>query len=90
MPTHPHTPPLNYINDLRGNMLHESTIYKAVPWLQQLVASVSLPSSVHVVFVVDKAALGQVFLRVLCLSPVNGIPSLLLATVQRRSLTSST
>jgi hypothetical protein len=29
---------------------------------------------VHVGFVVDKAALGQVYLRVLCASPVNIIP----------------
>jgi hypothetical protein len=42
----------------------------AVPWLRRLVALLSLrrpgfdPGSVHVVFVVDKVALGQVFLRV--------------------------
>jgi hypothetical protein len=42
---------------------------KAVPWLRRLVAGLSLrrpgfdPGSVHVGCVVDKVALGQVFLR---------------------------
>jgi hypothetical protein len=35
------------------------------------------PGSVHVGFVVDKVALGQVFPRVLRFSPVNFIPPLL-------------
>jgi hypothetical protein len=35
------------------------------------------PRSVHVGFVVDKVALGQVFRRVLRLSPVNFIPPVL-------------
>jgi hypothetical protein len=35
------------------------------------------PRSVHVGFVVDKVALGQVFLRVLRFSPVNFIPPVL-------------
>jgi hypothetical protein len=41
-----------------------------VPWLRRLVAGLSLwrsgfdPGSVHVGFVVEKVALGQVFLRV--------------------------
>jgi hypothetical protein len=35
------------------------------------------PGSVHVGFVVDKVALGQVFLRVLRFSPVNFIPPVL-------------
>jgi hypothetical protein len=35
------------------------------------------PGSVHVGFVVDEVALGQVFLRVLCGFPVNIIPPLL-------------
>jgi hypothetical protein len=35
------------------------------------------PRSVHVGFVVDKVALGQVFMRVLRLSPVNFIPPVL-------------
>jgi hypothetical protein len=52
----------------------------AVPWLRRLVAGFSPrrsgfdPGSVHVEFVVDKVALGQVFLRVLRFSPVNFIP----------------
>jgi hypothetical protein len=52
----------------------------AVPWLRSLVAGLSprrpgfAPGSFHVGFVVDKVALGQVFLRVLWFSPVNIIP----------------
>jgi hypothetical protein len=44
---------------------------RAVPWLRRLVAGLSLrrpgfdPGSFHVGFVVDKVALGQVFLRVI-------------------------
>ena len=56
----------------------------AVPWLRRLVAaglsqrrSGFDPGSVHVGFVVDKVALGQVFLRVLRFSPVNFIPPML-------------
>jgi branched-subunit amino acid transport protein len=51
-----------------------------MPWYRQLVAGLSLqwvgftPRSVHAVFVVDKMALGQVFLQVLQFSPVNIIP----------------
>jgi hypothetical protein len=54
-----------------------------VPWLRRLVAGLSPrrpgfdPLSVHVVFVVDKVALGQAFLRVLRFSPVNFIPPVL-------------
>jgi len=54
-----------------------STTARAVPWLRRLVAGLSprrpgfAPGSVHVGFVVDKVALGQVFLRVLRFSPVN-------------------
>jgi hypothetical protein len=50
---------------------------RAVPWLRSLVAGLSpqrpgfAPWSIHVGFVVDKVALGQVFLRVLRFSPVN-------------------
>jgi hypothetical protein len=52
---------------------------EVVPWLRRLAAG--LPprrpgfdlGSVHVGFVVDKVALGQVFLRVLRFSPVNWI-----------------
>jgi hypothetical protein len=73
----------------------------AVPWFRRLVTSLSpqrprfTPGSFHVVFVVDKLALGQV---VLCFSPVNIIqPRLsiltqqsLVAAVRRHSLTPST
>jgi hypothetical protein len=82
---------------------------KAVSWLRPLVADLSsqrpgfAPGSIHVGFVVDKVALGQVFLRVLRFSPVNIIPPSLsklissggwticpiVAAVQRRSLTPS-
>jgi hypothetical protein len=47
-----------------------NTVNRAVPWLRRLVAGLPLrrprfdPESVHVEFVVDKVALGQVFLRV--------------------------
>jgi hypothetical protein len=52
----------------------------AVPWLRLLVAGVSprrpwfAPGSVHVGFVVDEVAPGQVFLRALLCSPVYIIP----------------
>jgi hypothetical protein len=45
--------------------------YGTVPWLRSLLAGLSprrpgfAPESIHVGFVVDKVALGQVFLRVL-------------------------
>jgi hypothetical protein len=48
-----------------------------VPWLRRLVPSLSPPNpgvtprSIHVGFLVDKVALGQVFLRLLLFSPVN-------------------
>jgi hypothetical protein len=51
-----------------------------VPWVRWLVAGLSprrpgfAPGSVHVGFVVDKVALGQVFLRVLPFYPVSIIP----------------
>jgi hypothetical protein len=47
-----------------------------MPWLRRLVAAVSLrrPGSVSVGFVMDKVALGQVFLRGLQFSPVTVIP----------------
>jgi small ligand-binding sensory domain FIST len=54
---------------------------KAAPWLRQLVAGLSprnpmlAPGSIHVGFVVDKVALGQVFLRVLRFSLLNIIHS---------------
>jgi hypothetical protein len=48
----------------------------AKPWLRLLVPSLSLrrPGSVRVGFVMDKVAVGQVFLQVLHFSPVNIIP----------------
>jgi hypothetical protein len=56
---------------------------KAVPWLRRLVAGLLPqmsgfdPGSVHVGFMVDKVALGQVFPRVFRFSPVNFIPPVL-------------
>jgi hypothetical protein len=53
---------------------------KAVPWLRRLVAGLPPrrpgfdPESVHVGFVVDKVAQGQVVPRVLRFPPVNVIP----------------
>jgi hypothetical protein len=60
-----------------------NNVSPAVPWLQRLVAGLSprrpgfAPGSIHVGFVVDKVALGQVFLRILRFSPSNIIPPLL-------------
>jgi hypothetical protein len=56
---------------------------KTVPWFRRLVAGLSPwkpgfdPGSVHVGFVVDNVALGQVFPRVLRFSHVNFIPPVL-------------
>ena len=56
---------------------------QAVPWLRRLVAGLSPRrpgfdlGSVHVGFVVDKVALGQIFPRILRFSPVNLIPPVL-------------
>jgi hypothetical protein len=53
---------------------------EAVPWLRSSVAGLSprrsrfAPGSIHVRFVVDKVALGQVFLGVLRFYPVSIIP----------------
>jgi hypothetical protein len=67
----------------------ENSIYEnilsvwAVPWLRRLVAGLPPrmpwfdPGSVHVGFVVDKAALGQVSPRVLRFPPVIFIPPVL-------------
>jgi hypothetical protein len=55
----------------------------AAPWLRRLVAGLSSrrpgfdPGSVHVGFMVDKLALGQVSPQVLRFSPVNFIPLVL-------------
>jgi hypothetical protein len=68
------------------------TIVKAVPWLKRLVAGLSPrrpgfdPGSVHVGFVVDKVALGQVFPGVLLFSSVNFIPPVLHYTEKRKKL----
>ena len=63
----------------------------AVPWLRRLVAGLPPrrhgfdPGSVHVGFVVDKVALGQVFPpRVLRFSPVNFIPPVLHYTEKQK------
>jgi hypothetical protein len=51
-----------------------------VPWLRSLVAGLSprrpgfAPGAIHVGFVLDKVALGQVFILVIQFSPVNIIP----------------
>jgi hypothetical protein len=56
---------------------------QAVPWLRRLAAGLPPrrpgfdPGSVHVGFVVDEVALGQVFPRALRFSPVNFIPPVL-------------
>jgi hypothetical protein len=46
---------------------------QAVPWIRLLIAGLSpkRPGLIHVGFLVDRVALGQVFLRVLRFSPVN-------------------
>jgi hypothetical protein len=68
---------------LSKNYSSTKTCVKAVPWLRRLVAGLPPrtpgfdPGSVHVGFVVDKVALGQVFPRVLRFSPVNIIPLVL-------------
>jgi hypothetical protein len=67
-------------------------IGRAVPRLRQLVAGLPSrrpgfnPGSVHVGFVVDKVALGQVFPRVLRFSPVNVIPPVLHYLDKRKKL----
>jgi hypothetical protein len=67
-------------NTSQMTILNMSKEPLAVPWLRQLVASLRLwrprfvPGSVHVGFMVDKVALGQVFLQVLLFPPVSIIP----------------
>jgi hypothetical protein len=64
----------------------------AVPWFRRLAAGLSPrrpgfdPGSVHVGFVVDKMALGQVYLRVLRFSPVNFIPPVLHYSDKRKEV----
>jgi hypothetical protein len=77
------------INQLTNNADSERRFSEAqveavvVPWLRRLVAGLSPrrpgfdPSPVHVGFMVDKVALGQVSPRVLRFSPVNLIPPVL-------------
>ena len=55
-----------------------------MPWLRRFD-----PVSVHVGFVVDKVALGQVFPRVLRFYPVNLIPPMLHYTEKREKKQSS-
>jgi hypothetical protein len=51
------------------------SLKKAMPWLGWLVASLSADTQVCTQgFVMDKVALGQIFFRVLCFSPVSIIP----------------
>jgi hypothetical protein len=65
-----------------GRIVHPHVIYeygeaRAVPWVRSSVAGLSLrrpgfaSGSIHVEFMMDKAALGQVFVQVLRFSPVN-------------------
>jgi hypothetical protein len=63
-----------------GALLGDAITGKSVPWLRRLVAALPPrrpgfdPGSVHVEFVVEKVALGQVFPQVLRFYPVNFIP----------------
>jgi hypothetical protein len=79
-----------HLNNVGGQtrilMLHLLTLHKdlcSVTWLKRLVVGLSpqwpefAPGSIHEGFVVDKVALGQVFLRVLQFYPVSIIPPLL-------------
>jgi hypothetical protein len=65
----------------------------SVPWLRRLVAGLSPrrpgsdPGSVHVGFLVDKMALGQIFPRVLRFFPVSLIPPVLHYTEIRKKTT---
>jgi hypothetical protein len=60
-----------------------TVVLMALPWLRRSVVGLSPQrpgfdsGSVHVEFVMDKVALGQVFLRVLRFSPANFIPPVL-------------
>jgi hypothetical protein len=62
---------------ITGFILAATRTSWAVPWLRSLVAGLSpqrpgfAPGSIHLGFVMDKVALGKVFLRVLRFSPVN-------------------
>jgi hypothetical protein len=76
-----HVPSTSSLSNFTFYPLSECIV--AVPWLKRLAAGLSprrpgfAPGSIHVGFVVDKVALGQVFLRVLPFSPASIIPPLL-------------
>jgi hypothetical protein len=69
-----------------------SRLYLAVKLLRRLVAGLSsqrpgfMPVSVHVGFVVDKMALGQVYLPTSLVPPVSIIPSVLNTHISSREL----
>ena len=77
---------------LLQNLEVHLSAYKAVLWLRRLVAGLPPrrpgfdPGSVLVGFVVDKVALGQVFLRLLRFSSVTFIPPVLHYTEKRNKL----
>jgi hypothetical protein len=70
----------HFINVVIHTIIYDQTKFvMAVPWLWRLVTGLSppqrrfAPGSVHVWYVVDEVALGQVSLRVLRFSPVSFI-----------------
>jgi hypothetical protein len=79
---------------LKAFFFYRSTEYSswAVPWLRRLVSGLSPrrtgfdPRSVHVGFVMDEVALGQVFTRVPRVFPVNFVPPLFHYTEKRKKL----
>jgi hypothetical protein len=75
-----YVPKSSYSLECRLTRRHYTVLYpriRALPWLRRLVASFSsrspgfAPGLILMGFVVDKVALGQVFVRVLRFSPVN-------------------
>jgi hypothetical protein len=74
-------------------MCFVTSLIMAMPWLRQLVASLSLqrneflPGLVHIGFVVDKVALGQIFLHIPQFSPVSNIPPVLYTHTSSGGLT---
>jgi hypothetical protein len=74
---------LREVQCLNPHPFMNNMLMLAVPWLRRLVAGLPRrkpgfdPGSVHVGFLVDEVALGQVFPRVLRFSPVNFIPPVL-------------
>jgi hypothetical protein len=83
---------LSHIVRFRSVGVGRVRLYRAVPWLRRLFTGLSPlragfdPGSVHVGFVVDKVALGQVFSRVLRVFPVSFIPPVLHDTEKRKKL----